>query len=156
MWKDILKKERDVFPNIDAIRVEYDNKVNTIINMLKNMKKEVNYENIKDELIMPKRPIVYGTHQEEFTQEEMDEIINSKIKSYNKVNEIISENRPLDIPSLAAFEINQVGRGLGGGYTRLLSFVPEELKDEFHRQFHWRKPNFSAKQLKDWINEHRK
>ena len=128
MWFDILKKERDIFPNIDAIRVEYSNKVSTIINMLKNMKKEVN----------------------------------SKIKSYNKVNEIISENRPLDIPSLDEFQIDYVGQGLGGRYTRLLNHIPEELRDKFHRQFvtfnyntnHWETPDLTAKELKDWINEH--
>ena len=149
-YPSILKKEKEVFNSKDDIESLYYSKVVTIIKMLKHMRKEVNYENIKNELIMPIRPLVYGHHQEEFTQVELDEIINLNIRRYNKTNEIRSENRPLDIPPLGWFEIN-TGTNRWSKYFR---YIPKELKEAFRKEFGpGVAPTISYEMLQDWINE---
>ena len=160
-WKDVLKKEEEVFPNLETITRKYTKKIDTIIGMLKNMKKKINYKNVKDELIMPTRPMVYGPYQKEFTQEELDELINRKITNFNlrdeNVKEIMSENRPLKIPNLAEF---QIGYQTPTTIDTYLKHVPKELRDKFIDEFGRRHddgtritPTLGWHELKDWIDK---
>ena len=88
-WQNILKKEQEVFDSLDEVTMKYKRKISSAINLLKKMKKEITIENIKDEIVEPLRPEVYGTFQKEFTLKEKVELIKLSIKRLDDVEEHI-------------------------------------------------------------------
>jgi len=166
-WKEILKREQEVFSSLKEVKKKYKQKISNAIGLLKKMKKEITIENVKNEIVEPLRQEVYGPYQEEFTLKEKEELIKQAIKHFEGVGQIMSENRPLNVPSLAEFEMDYIDEGMGHGrrIKRIYDHVPAELIDKFRQEFpeqfreRWFTdkpvPHLSAKELTNWVNQNK-